>query len=424
MLEFLSLSNDAFGLEITDTFVRVMKFAPRGGKARAVSAGLAPIAAGVMKDGEIKNENGLVSAIKEAIAKVAGEKIKIKRVVVSLPENKSFLQVIKMPKLRDEDLRAAVVFEAENYIPLPLEKVYLDFEIVSPPSAAENDNSGCEVLIAAFPRDAVDSRVQAIMKAGLSPVAMELESQAVVRALLSGRISQSPIVIFQIGDDKTNLIVYSENSIRFTFSIPISNRYFLETIAKSAQVDIKEADILKIKCGIKEFTRMAEEEKNNDLSSLPQVSIERRKIFEALVPGLVDFVQQAKKCLQYYQTHEAGRGAVRGTIENILICGSGSNLMGLDEFIALKLNARVERALPFMGAKTVDYEGGILPRQSLCGFAVAAGLAMRIFDDEARDHSDPGNIRAAARRGLKIERESKEVPTKNPSGPRRIKIGI
>ncbi|MFA6375932.1 MAG: type IV pilus assembly protein PilM [Candidatus Paceibacterota bacterium] len=416
----MSLSKDAFGLEITDTTVRVMKFALRGGKAVAVSAGLASIAPGIMKDGDIKDENGLVGAIKEAVGGLSGERIKTKRVVVSLPENKSFLQVIKMPKLRDEDLRAAVVFEAENYIPLPLEKVYLDYEIV-PAASSQVDDGGCEVLIAAFPREAVDARVQAVVKAGLVPVAMELESQAAARVIFAGKISQPPTVIFQIGDDRTNLIVYSENSIRLTFSIPISNSYFLETIAQSAQVDMKEADVLKTKRGIEEFARMSDGNQTDDLSDSPQFGAEQRKIFEALVPGLVDLVQQAKKCLQYYQTHETGRGMSQAPIERILICGSGSDLLGLDEFIALKLNTRVERVSPQVCMKAVE---GIASRQSLCGFAVAGGLAMRaLYGDKLPSLNSP----AAVIRGSARERINNAVgtasPKRNMSKPRRIKIG-
>ena len=117
--------------------------------------------------------------------------------------------MIRMPRLQGQDLRAAVTFEAENYIPLPLEKVYLDFEVISADRPAAG-NDGCEILVTALPREPIDARVQAITAAGLVPVAMELESQAVVRAIFAGARTKSSTIIIQVGDAKTNLIIYWE----------------------------------------------------------------------------------------------------------------------------------------------------------------------------------------------------------------------
>ena len=369
MVEFLSLSNKSFGLEITDTSVRLMEVARRGNKIAAVVAGWAQIPEGAVKDGNIKNEEKLVLAIKEAMAKSAGGKITTRRVVMSLPENKAFLQVIKMPKLNDRDLRDAVVFEAENYIPLPLEKVYLDFEKVAP-FFPDPDGDSEEILIVAFPREAIDSRISAATAAGLVPVALELESQAVLRALSFGRVIESPSIIIQVGDAKTNLIVYSENSIRFTFSIPISNHYFLKTIAASAKVDMDMAAFLKLRYGIEEFSNFPQGGKVID----PSNDGNRRKVFEALVPGLVDFAQQIKKCVQYYQGHNNSQNPGKEASDKILICGSGSDLKGLAGFISLKLNSPVERALPLIDAKLIESKLG---GKDLCSFSVVVGLAMR-----------------------------------------------
>jgi len=373
MVEFLSLSNKSFGLEITDVSVRLMELSRRGGKIIAAVVGCAEIKEGIIKAGDIKNEEKLVLAIKEAVAKAVGAKISVKRVIMSLPENKAFSQVIKMPKLNDGDLRAAVIFEAENYIPLPLEKVYLDFEKVAPVLPDPKSDTQ-EVFIVAFPREAIDARIRAVAAAGLVPVAMELESQAVLRGLSMGCVLESPSIIIQIGDTKTNLIVYSGNSIRFTFSIPISNRYFLETIAASAKVDMDVAAFLKLRYGIEEFSSFPQGGTIGD----PSNDGNRRKIFEALVPGLVDFVQQIQKCIQYYQSHDNTQGAGKGMFKKILICGSGSNLKGLDGFISLKLNFPVERvSLPIDVGAIEAKINGILPQKDLSGFSVVTGLAMR-----------------------------------------------
>jgi len=394
MLELLSLSKKVFGLEITDINIRLMKLVRRRGRLFVAAAGDAALEEDTVRDGFVKDEKKLSDAIRKLMARVAGGKKETRYAVISLPETKSFLQVIAMPRLNPEELRAAVVFEAENYIPLPLEKVYLDFEKVAP--AADNAPQ-CEVLVAALPKEIVDSRVRVIDMAGLTPVAMELESQAVARALREERDLKSPTMIIQIGDTRSNVIFYSRNSIRFTFSIPISNRYFIETIAANAKVGAEQAELLKSKCGIEEFARTAG-------TGLPPAAenSEKRKIFEALIPGLVDFAQQIQKCAQYYQTHEETAAvAEKKNFDKVFICGSGSNLKGLDEFLALKLGAPVEQVVLPIGidssiSKKVNFLG-----DDAHGSATVAGLAIRALGIESGAAEEPAPPAAAPKKTLR-----------------------
>ena len=100
---------------------------------------------------------------------------------------------------------------------------------------------------------------------------------------------------------------------------------------------------MKTKYGIEEIIRTAGTEKEGAVSNRTRGNGDQRKIFEVLIPGLVDFVEQIKKCVQYYQTHDSGCAPASCLIGKIYICGSGSNLKGLDEFISLKLGAPVEK---------------------------------------------------------------------------------
>ena len=157
MLEYLNLKTEAFGLDISDLSLKIIKLKKgtyRGTRAfNLASFGESEIKPGIIKKGEIKDEERLAETIKEAIKKVKGEKLKTKYVVASLPEEKAFLQVIQMPKMTEDDLKSAVIYEAENYIPLPIEEVYLDSQIVPP---LHNHLDHYDVLINALPRKTID----------------------------------------------------------------------------------------------------------------------------------------------------------------------------------------------------------------------------------------------------------------------------
>lgn len=367
MFDFLSLEKDAFGLEITDTNIRIMKLIRHHNRLVVIAVGGGALEENIVKNGAVKDEKKLAAEIKSLVNRIIGQKTKPRYVVVSLPEKKAFLQVIKMPRLTGKEMRAAVVFQAENYIPLALEKVYLDFETIPHPL---EDFYQCEVLVAAVPKEIVDSYIRVLDAAGLVCLAMELESQSVARAALAGKNLEKSAMIVHIGDIQSNVIVYARGSIRFTFTIPISNRDFITKIRDCTKTNLVEAEKLKNKCGIEEFIRPEDGEKSG-------LHAEKRKIFEALIPGLIDFSQQVQKCIRYYQTHENASDFDNKKFDKILICGNGADLRGLEEFLSLKLGLSVERLILPVGMDESVFKKNDLSGTGICGCAISAGLAMR-----------------------------------------------
>jgi len=387
-------------LEITDTYIRIMKLTDKKRHLFIADSGSVELEAGIIKNGNIRDEGKLAVKIKSLTRQFIGQSKLPCYAVVSLPEEKAFLQVIKMPKLDAEEMRAAVVFQAENYIPLPLEKVYLDFETVPRPL---EDFYQCEVLAAAIPKEIVDSRLRVLDAAGVACAAMELESQSVARAALAGKNNELSFMIIHIGDTQSNVIIYSRGSIRFTFAIPVSNRDFVEAISDCANVNRDLAEKLKVKYGIEEFVRPAGKKKSDQQS-------EKRKIFEALVPKLVDFVQQVQKCARYYQTHEADGDESDGkNFGKIILCGRGADLRGLDEFLLSKINLPVSRLILPIGTDGLAIKKSGFAKSGVCGCAVAAGLALRALaiESAATDGSFQFLMPPKPKRKLKRESKSK-----------------
>lgn len=221
MIEFLSLKPKSFGLDFSDLSLRIAKLKKRGRFLGLASWGEMEIKPGLIEEGEVKDEDKLAEVIKKALNEVKGEKLKTKNVIASLPEEKAFLQVIQMPRMEKEELKTAVSFEAENYVPFPIEKVYLDFQIVPP---VQDHLDHLDVLIAALPKKTVDSYLSCLKKAGLLPQALEIESQSISRALLKDGVSPFPIFIIDFGQSRTSFIIFSGYSLRFTSSIITSSR--------------------------------------------------------------------------------------------------------------------------------------------------------------------------------------------------------
>lgn len=365
MLKFLTLKPEAFGLDFSDLSLKITKLKKKGKFLSLASWGKIEIKPGIIEKGEIKNEAALAKIIKDGLSKIKGERIRSKYVIASLPENKAFIQVIKMPRMKKEELKTAVPFEAENYIPLPIEEAYLDFQILPP---FHNRSDHLDILIAALPKKTIDSYVSCLKKAGLIPLALEVESQSIARTLIKNRVSPFPVFIIDFGKSRTSFIIFSGYSLRFTSSISISSQKLTEAIANTLKVDLNEAEKLKIEHGL-----IAEKRSSRS----------RKKvigIIDPMVPVLNDLVKQIKRYIKYYHTHalEEHPSSKDRKIKKILLCGRGANLKGLTGFLSNEFKIPVELSNPWINILPEPLkEVPELPFKESLGYTTSLGLALR-----------------------------------------------
>lgn len=369
MIEFLNLKPKTFGLDISDFSLRIAELSKRGRFLSLTSWGQSEIKPGLVQNGEIKDEEQVASVIKESLKHVQGGKIKARNVVASLPEDKSFLQVIQMPKMAEEDLRSAIQFEAENYIPLPLDEVYLDFQVIPP---LFNHLDHFDVLLVASPKNIVDSYSSCLKKAGLAPYILEAESQSIARSLVKKGISPAPVLLVDFGKSASTLVVYSGRSVRFTSTIPVSSQQLTEAIARNLEVDLIEAEKLKT-------AQISKRSKSKKEKALGEKSLKNRKVFEAMAPIISDLIGEIRKHINYYQTHRGHEhlSSSNKKVEKIILCGRGANLEGLSDSLSFNLNIPVELGNPWINIlpEPLKELPGLSFKDSL-GYSATLGLAL------------------------------------------------
>ena len=355
MIDFLTPKQKTFGLDISDFSLKIAKLEKVRGSLKLASFGSLVIPPGVIEGGEIKDKETLSEMIKKALKEVQGKKIKEKSVICSLPEEKSFLDMIQLPQIKKEELRETVRYEIENYIPLPASQVYFDCEIIEP---VFNHSKYLEVLITATPKKIVDSYLEALKMGGLLPRVFEVECLAIARALVPGGRTSRPLLLIDFGETRTTFIIFSGKSLRFTSTIPVSSQKLTESISKTLKINSKKAEKLKRQQGLEGG----------------------KEVFEAMVPPLTDLVEQIKAHLEYYHSHipkdqlrHNGKAS-----EKILLCGGGSLLNGLVNFLASNLKVEVELGNPWVNIlKPPLREVPELPFEESLGYTTALGLALR-----------------------------------------------
>ena len=359
MLDALTLHSSAFGLDISDLSLKIAYLKHQRKGFQLHSFGSFPIAPGVVQRGEVKERDILVQTIQEAV-KSLGAQLPTKQVVASLPEEQAFLQVMQLPRMKQEELEHAVRFEAENHVPHAIEKVYLDFQVVQP---FHNHLDHTDILLAALPRTMVDPYLEVLELAGLVPKVLEIESLAISRALVSKETAAMPLLLVDFGATRTSFMVFSGYSLRFTASIPVSSRQLTESIAQNLKVKKEEAEKLKIHFGL---------DRQDDAKG--------KAVFEALQSPLSDLVEQIQLHLTYYESHTAHQhlGSNQQRIKRIILSGGGSNLRGFTRFLSKELEREVILGNPWVNIlETSLRELSPLPFGESLKYTAALGLALR-----------------------------------------------
>lgn len=360
MLNIFSQKLETFGLDISDLSLKIAKLEKKGEGLELAFFGTWTIPSGIIEGGEIRDKKTLSEIIKKAL-EVQKKKIKLGSVICSLPEEKSFLDVIRLPQIKKEELRTTVEYEVENYIPLPVNQVYFDCEIIKPVRVVGGRRPKyIEVLIVATPKKIVDSYLEVLKMGGLKPRALEVECLAIARALVREAKSSRPLLLIDFGETRTTLIIFSGESLRFTSTIPVSSQKLTESISRTLKINLKKAEELKLKEGLEG----------------------KEEVFEAMVPPLTDLVEQIETHLEYWRSHEKGDRIARDgkELEKILLCGGGSLLKGLVGFLAKSLKVEVELANPWVNIlKTPLKEVPELSFKQSLGYTTALGLALKSF---------------------------------------------
>ena len=326
----------------------------------------------------IKNPQVLADAIRKAISQPKFGGFSNPYVVASIPETKSFVRVIQMPAMTEEEAREAVPWEAEAYIPLPIGQVYLDWVIlennrsVFSPSvpaaqASEQEKAGVKmtVLIMASPKDYVDDLVRVLKLAKLKPVALEVESQATARSLIAGGKAESTLIV-DIDSMRTSLIINDRGTLQFTSSLPVAGNSFTDSIAKALTLNVADAETMKREYGLGDDAK-------------------GKLIKKALAPVLNNLVGEIRNTIRFYEEHVES-----GKISRLLLAGGGSKLKHLPSYLADRFempdkSEMVLRSLPGMKIELGNpwvkvLEKGKAPplsREDSLGYSTAIGLALR-----------------------------------------------
>lgn len=353
--KIFDLFPSSFGLDLSDLSMKAVWLDRSGGHDSVMSFGSVPMALGNVVDGEIMNPEAVRSAIESLLEKSGPKKIGTRKVICSLPETKAFLRIISLPRMEKEEVKEAIKWEIEANIPLTLDQVYYDWQILDLNVVGEKGKMN--VLVVAVARSVVDQFTEVLESAGLEVIGLETESIAQARSLLPEKNDKNTTLIVDIGDRRTSFLIAIGSTPCFTSSVPLSSQMVTEAISKELKISFDEAEAIKIKHG---------------LGSLAMKS----PVLKAAEPVLESIAVEIERSIDFYVNslrYSSG-------IDSIVLCGGGSNMNGFLPYMTKRLGKPVESGNPWVNVQ-LGREIPIIDKRRSVQYSTAIGLALRGLDE-------------------------------------------
>jgi len=296
-------------------------------------------------------------AVRETVARVFEEnEFHTRRVVTSVSGKSVIVRYLTMFKMSPDDLRNAIRYEADKYIPFDVDEVVLDCQPFEAPGMNEAGANEMRVLLVACKRALVDEQLRILAGVGLQPEIVDVDVFAVGNAYetaVTGAAGDRVRALVDVGASKTSVNVIRGGASLFTREIHSGGDAFTAAIANRLGLKDGEAEAVKRRPGD-----------------------QADRVRGAVTPAVDDLSTEVRLSFEYFE-NQFDRG-----VDEVLVSGGGARLVGLSDDLARVLDRPVSPWDPHgdlpIAADRVDVDA---LREHAGELAVAVGLASRLRKD-------------------------------------------
>ena len=342
---FSSFHVHAIALYLSDHTLAVLSLSK---EKQVISFGSCYLADNIVIDGKVLDRDKLVLAIRELCAQAQPKPVILDEeipVILSVPESQSFTHLFTVPSATPpEKFKETVFAKARELIPMDMTRLYWDWHIAERAVGAVD-----RVLFASAPREIIDSYIAVCEKCNMLPVAIDMETTSLARALLlpDGKTS----IIMDIGARTTTLGFFDdEHRLGLSVSIPIAGNSFTNSIVERIHVSWDDAESLKRQQGLSR-------------------AIPDNRVLVILQERMQAIMHDFLKALNYYES------TYRKPIVRIVLSGGSALLPDIVTYFGMNFKREVVMGEPF------HLLGNMNPQLAELGssirFAPVVGLALR-----------------------------------------------
>ena len=290
------------GLDIGTSAVRAVELTVAEGARPVLEAfGQVGLPHGAIVDGEVKETSGVAQALRR-LWQEGG--FREKRVRIGVAGLRAITRELDMPSVPPEELDDAVRFRADDVVQFPMDRTAVSARVIAEYEDAEGAAT-IRVLVAAAHLNLINSLVAAVEGAGLQPVAIDLNTAALVRAIASEEATSEggPEAIVSVGAGLTLVVVHQGGILQFVRTIDLGGDSITRSIASALDLPEPDAEAVKRRLGTG--------------ASLDQ------RISSATAQAVTELVDEIHNSVRFFSSQPG-----RAPVGRLLVTGGGAQTAG------------------------------------------------------------------------------------------------
>jgi type IV pilus assembly protein PilM len=311
------------GLDVGSGLIKVAVIDHGRSEPELTKVTITPLLADAIVEGEIMDPGIVADAIRGALAE-AGIKPKGKGVVTAVGGRDVIIKKIQIDRVKEQQARELIRWEAEQHVPFDMESVELDFQILDP----DGDGIEMSVLLVAAKRDLIETKLRLLADADLQTTIVDVDAFALHNAFEVNYpdAMMGVVGLVNIGHEVTNINILDDGVPLLTRDIAVGTRRFREELQRERGLGAEEADAL-------------------------LQGYDRSPHLDAILEGRGEEIAVGIERAGAFLASSSRSGS---QLKAVYTCGGGSRVPGLNEALGARLRVPVEQANPLQRLRVRD----------------------------------------------------------------------
>ncbi|MEY4747254.1 MAG: type 4 fimbrial biosis protein PilM, type pilus assembly protein PilM [Candidatus Parcubacteria bacterium] len=342
------------GIDISDASVKWLALSSAADGYEIGTSGEQPLQEGIVINGVIQNVDALAEALHEVRRQLRG----IVYAHAALPEEAAYVFEMHVPDgTKRSEILHMIEFEFEGRVPIPPSEAVFDFDVIQ-----THDGVGADIGVAVFPRELAESYVSAFAKAGIGLLSLEIEARSIARAVTSAQSGEPISLLVDFGRARTGFAVLKRGIPIFTSTVEVGGDAITRALVEKLKLTPEDAITFRNEQGLV----------SGDGAKSPGS--------EAVTPVASALADEVARHYHYWDTRRNERGERMTPVERVVLVGGSSNLNGLSDYIAGRVQAPAFCGDVWRHVCNFNEYVPSIDRRASLQYATAIGLALRAVE--------------------------------------------
>jgi len=227
------------GLDVGSGLVKAVVIDHSGPTPELAKVVITPLNDTAIVEGEVMDHGIVADAIRQTLAATGA---KTKHIVAAVGGRDVIIKKIQMERVKEQQARELMRWEAEQHVPFDMDSVELDFQVLDP----DGDGLDMSVLLVAAKRELVEAKQALLFEAGASPSVIDVDAFALHNAFEANypEALDGTIALLNIGNESTNLNILDDGIPILTRDLGVGTRRLREDLQRDYGISADDAEDL------------------------------------------------------------------------------------------------------------------------------------------------------------------------------------